>query len=347
MDPNKRAALLLHLARRGAPDRPRAVEAWRVLSGSLRDLEGRVDPRVARRLIDLRRRGEPDRELARATARRIRLVFPGEDGFPEPLSDHPMGPPLLYIAGSVPGPPRVAIVGARDCSPGMARFARELGRAAARAGLPVVSGLAYGIDAAAHAGCLDAGGTPVGVLGTGVDQAYPIENRALHRRVAEAGALVSTFPIGFGPRRHHFPGRNRLVASLSSVVCVVEAGERSGALSTAACALSCDTEVVAVPGAVLDPRAAGTNRLIRDGARPILAPEDLVEAVLGVGAAPPERTEPPDDPLLAAIARRARTPEEIAAELGIDLESVRERIVWLELEGRVETLPGRRFRYRP
>jgi DNA processing protein len=204
-------------------------------------------------------------------------------------------PPDLRARGRWPPPdgPRVAIVGSRRPSPYGEAVAEQLGAELARARVTVVSGLALGIDAAAHRGALNGGGITVAVMGTGVDIVYP----AAHSRLAEeilagGGALVSQFPDGTVPRRHNFPARNWTMAALSDVVVVVEAGEGSGALITAEAALHLHKEVMAVPGSVFSALSVGTHALLRDGAGLVQNARDIL-AVVGRGG------EVLDDPLRA------------------------------------------------
>src|SRR6266704_3677932 len=200
----------------------------------------------------------------------------------------------LRTRGRWPPPegPRVAVVGSRRPSPYGEAVAEQLALELARAGVVVVSGLALGIDAAAHRGALNAGGVTVAVMGTGVDIVYP----AAHSRLAEdivagGGALVSQFPDGTAPRRHNFPARNYTIAQLADVVVVVEAAEGSGALITAEAALDLHKEVMAVPGSVFSPLSVGTHGLLRDGAGLVQNARDVM-AVIGLGG------EVLDDPLL-------------------------------------------------
>src|SRR6266702_5016777 len=203
--------------------------------------------------------------------------------------------PPLRTRGRWPPPegPRVAIVGSRRPSPYGEAVAEQLALELARAGVVVVSGLALGIDAAAHRGALNAGGVTVAVMGTGVDIVYPAAHGVLAEAIlAGGGALVSQFPDGTAPRRHNFPARNYTMAALADVVVVVEAGEGSGALITAEAALDLHKEVMAVPGSVFSPLSVGTHGLIRDGAGLVQNARDIL-AALGVGR------EVLDDPLKA------------------------------------------------
>lgn len=345
---NAHASILLNLTFCGIGPR-REFPAEIVLAGDHATLVAYgMAAEKAERLLELRRSGAVPRELAAAAREGVRIVTKSESGYPPDLAGHPYAPPTLYIRGrELPPQPRIAIVGARQCSSGMARFASEIAAACARAGIPVVSGLARGIDAAAHRGALTAKGACVGVLGCGVDVVYPSTARELFSAVRENGCLIATWPIGTPPLPHHFPIRNRLLAALAQAVIVVQARPDSGSMSTARAALDAGIEVLAVPGSPDDPLAVGTNRLIRDGARPILEPRDAVEALLGVGAdpSPADRaTAESLDPVLLEIGSTARTAEEIAVVLDRPLADVLETLVASELRGEVERLPGGLFR---
>ena len=191
----------------------------------------------------------------------------------------------------------VAIVGTREASPYGIRTAERLATACAEHGYVVVSGLARGIDAAAHRAALAAGGATIGVQGTGVDVPYPVSHRALHAVMAERGLVVSEFEPGALASPGCFPRRNRIIAALCRVVVVVEAGFKSGAINTAAQALDLDRVVAAVPGRIDEERAAGSNHLLRDGAQVIASADDLIGLVkLSTSAEPSRRDEPPRRP---------------------------------------------------
>ena len=264
------------------------------------------------------------------------------------MSEQPEPPPLRF-RGRWPPPDghRVAIVGSRRPTPYGEAVAERLAADLAAAGVVVVSGLARGIDAAAHRGALDAGGVTVAVLGTGVDIVYPAENAALAARLLEqGGALVSEFADGTPPRRGHFPRRNWTMAALSDLVLVVEAGEGSGALITAEAALGLAKDVMAVPGSIFSPLSVGCHQLLRDGA-------GLVQNARDVLAALGEGQEVLDDPLrppfrlgLASPAGRdgllahfsetlPTTAADLARKLGLGFAEALARITALELEGAV------------
>ncbi len=245
-------------------------------------------------------------ELAAGKRAGARLLRHGGDDYPKPLAALPDAPPVLWLRGRSDrlNRPMIALVGARNASSLGLRMARRLARALDEAGFAVVSGLARGIDTAAHEGALP--GPTIAVLAGGVDAIYPAENTDLAMRIAGDGGLLSEQPPGCAPQARHFPARNRIIAGLCRAVIVVEAAQRSGSLITARLALEQGREVLAVPGHPLDPRAAGCNLLIREGAVLLRDAEDAIEA-LGpalatpcVAATPPPGPTPREEPPAAA-----------------------------------------------
>lgn len=223
----------------------------------------------------------------------VRLLQPGDPEYPEGLYDLEV-PPTLHALGATSPAPAVAVVGTRRATRYGLGLAEAMGRALARAGWTTVSGLARGIDAAAHHGALAGGGEAVAVLGSGIDVVYPAQNRDLYRRIVDGGgAVLSEYPPGTPPDRWRFPARNRIIAAVASAVVVVEAGEKGGALITARLGAELGRPVFAVPGDVDRSVSIGCNRLIRDGAHPVVGVADLIadlEMILGRprGRQPPE-----------------------------------------------------------
>ena len=218
------------------------------------------------------------RALAAARRSGCVLLTPGDARFPECLVPIDEPPPVLFLLGNLDllARPAVAIVGSREHSAYGGEVARWLGRTAAEAGLVVVSGMARGLDALAHAGALDATGHTIGVLGNGIGVVYPAANRALYEAVSAQGLLVSEWPPGERPTAGAFPRRNRLISGLARVTVVVEAAQKSGALQTANCAVEQGHDVMAVPGPITSEVSKGTNELIRDGCEPLLEIQDLL-----------------------------------------------------------------------
>jgi DNA processing protein len=217
-------------------------------------------------------------QLSRAEDLGVQFVAMHDERYPDLLRQIPDPPAYLFVRGSVQllAAAAVAIVGSRRCSPYGRDVARRFGRDLAARGLTVTSGLALGIDAAAHDGALEAGAT-VAVLGCGVDVIYPAAHRALYDRVLAAGAIVSELPLGAKPEAGSFPRRNRIISGLSLGVVVTEAPQRSGALITARCAAEQNREVFAIPGEITNPRCAGTLSLLRDGACLARDVQDIID----------------------------------------------------------------------
>jgi DNA processing protein len=266
---------------------------------------------------------------------RASLEYPGE------LNDLAHPPRELYAMGrsSALITPRVAIVGTRNSTAYGERITRTLTRALVRGGVSIVSGMARGIDAAAHRTALEQGGNTVAVLGTGVDVPYPVGHRLLHRTIAEHGLVVSENPPGTKAAQGAFPKRNRIIAALAPVTIVVEAGFRSGALNTASQAIELGRVVAAVPGPIDSDQSRGSNQLLRDGAVLIAAPEDAL-ALLGVSAprvAPPPPLLPDSEQKVwEAIAEGFVETDSLPASTGLTLAECLAAITSLEIIGLVE-----------
>lgn len=277
----------------------------------------------------------------------------GGAGYPAQLAQAPDPAATLYYQGD-PGllrKPAVAIVGSRHPTQLGIEMARTLAVEVAGAGVVVVSGCAIGVDAAAHAGALAVGaGTTAAVLGGGLDVAAPGSNRRLAARIAASGCLLSEYAHGTTPRPHHFPTRNRIIAGLVSIVVVVEAARRSGALITARLALAAGREVMAVPGHPLVPTARGVNDLIADGARPVLNAADVLDE-LGCppGPSPPDTAPVPElaSALLESLSEIPATAEELVRRSGAALPEVLADLTRLEMLGLARMLPGRRYATSP
>ena len=317
-------------------------------------------------------------EMKAARLHGAHLVFWGAPGYPPLLSDISDPPPFLWVAGA-PATlmrPTVALVGARNASSLGTRMARALARGLGEEGIVVASGLARGVDAAAHAAAVETG--TVAVLAGGADVLYPAENSRLAEQIrAEGGAIVSEQPFGMQPQARHFPARNRIVSGMAAATVVVEAAAKSGSLITARCALDEGREVLAVPGHPLDARAGGCNILIRDGARLVRNAADVIEAVgpllSGHGKAPrdavqpalpfepPPSAETPAQPVIPPAPPETRSLRDTAAlhreilsrlgpsplaedqlirDLGAPSDRVSPALTDLEIEGRIERRPG-------
>jgi DNA processing protein len=318
------------------------------------------------------RREDAEAELEALEQLGARLIAHGEPGYPQRLAEIADPPPVLAVRGDLDllHLPGVALVGARNASGNGRMLAGSLARELAAAGLVVVSGLARGIDTAAHEGALASGAT-VAVIASGIDVPYPPENAELMERIAARGAVISERPPGSVPQARHFPKRNRLIAGLSLGVVVVEAAPQSGSLITARLAAEQGREVMAVPGSPLDPRHRGTNQLLRDGAVLVETAEDI-RAALGPLAAQAARSEagrmrrPPPDPgpangtdssadrstrpdhddlLVRVCGRLGPEPllvDELIRQCDATTAEVQRALLELELEGRIERHPGNR-----
>ncbi len=282
-----------------------------------------------------------DRELDDVERLGAQLLVRGEPDYPASLGEIAVPPPILYVWGEVAfQPAAVAVVGPRAASPYGRRVARGLAQELAAAGVCVVSGLAVGVDSAAHVGALDAGGTSVAVLGCGLDVVYPSGSQPLRQRLRGAGALVSEFGLGVRPRPHHFLQRNRLISGLSRAVVLVETPRRSGALNTAMHAREQGREVMVVPGSVLDGRNRGGHELLRDGAALV---ENGTDILTLLGMAPTPAAALPaaggDTGLWPHLKRGPLHIDELAAVTGRPVPELLGALLALELDGRIRQSP--------
>lgn len=310
--------------------RPALVDGWRARAGAI----------------------DPDHLLRAHHEAGVRVLLPTDADWPAGLVDDPEPPAALFAQGDLAllAQRGVAVVGARRCTAAGAHIARQLGAGLADAGVVVVSGLALGIDGAAHRGALDAGGLPAGVVGSGLDVVYPPRHRALWAQVADAGVLVSEAPLGGRPERWRFPARNRLIAALSLAVVVVESRVHGGSMSTVAEAQARQVEVLAVPGSVLAEQSSGTNRLLTEGAGVVRDVDDVLAAI---GASLPVRTRnggssPGGGDVGGAVGRavaRVLSPaaaslEQVAAAAGVSLAEAMTELARLEVAGVARRVAG-------
>ena len=290
-----------------------------------------------------------------------RLLVHGEEDYPRALLDIPDAPPVLWVKGdlSLLNRPAVGMVGARNASSLGIRMARRLGQGLSEAGFTVVSGLARGIDTAAHEAALDSEGRTIAVMAGGIDVIYPAENDGLARAIDERGCRISEHPPGLEPQARHFPLRNRIVAGLSQAVIVVEAAAKSGSLITARAALDYGREVMAVPGHPFDARASGCNMLIRDGAVLVRSAQDVLEGLGAPAALQPEPLftatplpgpEAPQRPLkdvallhsmiLSRLGPSPLAEDQLMRDLKVTSAQLAPELLNLELEGRIARQPG-------
>lgn len=357
LSPRRLAALVLA----GPP-----VEVWTALRS------GRVPPTILATLgpqaaTSLHKLGPAARSVDVASLWRAvlavgaRVHVLGRADYPAPLAGDHEAPGVLFSLGSVDAldRPRVAIVGTRRATHYGRDVARELGRDLAAAGIAVVSGLALGIDGAAHEGALAAAGPPVAVVGSGVDVVYPAAHAALWRRVASCGLLLSEAPLGARPDAWRFPARNRILAALAHVVVVVESHQHGGALLTVRAAAERGVTVMAVPGSVRSSASTGTNALLADGAEPVRGADDVVVALSLAGAdvRPPRSTstqslargrpglasdglDPAASQVLEAVDWSPTTTETVLRRTGLDLGRAATLLTRLEVEGLVQRSGG-------
>ncbi len=301
----------------------------------------RNSEKAARAFDQLQRSFDAGAAEDQLAARGISVLTLADDGYPEMLRNVPDPPPALYLDGVVPDVTSVALVGSRKASATGIETARTLGSALAERGVCVVSGLALGVDSAAHEGAVDAGGRTVGVLGCGIDIVYPRNNRALFDSVRRHGALVSEYYLGEAPLAWRFPARNRIIAGLASTVVVVEAPEHSGALITARHGLDAGRDVWAVPGPPGVRECRGSNGLLADGAGVLWDIPEFLEAV-----APQGRTEPgapassvpaglpeTEAAALSGVGLEPRGVDAVARRSGIVMSELLPALALLELKG--------------
>lgn len=298
--------------------------------------EGGVMPDVAARLAAQTAEADPEKELRAAQAAGVSVLTALDEGYPALLKNIYDPPLVIYVRGELKTVPAAAIVGTRKATPYGLRTSARLARELASAGVAVVSGLARGIDTAAHQAAVEAGGVTWAALGAGLNVIYPLENRKLADRIVEkGGALVSEFPLGKGPLPANFPRRNRVISGLSLATVVVEGGFESGALITARFALDQGREVLAVPGPVDSPVSRGPNFYIKNGAYPVENGEDIIacfppEALFGLRAASAEAAAGPGRAALAGLSPDAlEAYAAIAArEEGLNADELTGRLGW-------------------
>ncbi len=338
----------------------RLIERFGTAAAALDALPGLARRGGLRRPITICPRGAAEREMETAHKLGHTLLAAAEGGYPRWLAAIEDAPPVISVIGapSLLAKPMVAIVGARNASLNGRTFARRLAADLGRAGMVVVSGLARGIDAAAHEGALATG--TVAVMAGGLDVIYPPENAGLYADLVATGAAISEMPAGTQPQASHFPRRNRIVSGLALGVVVVEAALRSGSLITARLAAEQGREVFAVPGSPLDPRAKGPNALLRDGATLIEGAADVTDVLADLLRRPLAESRssaygaPAPAPLDEAAIGAARTAvldqlgsvpvtvDEIARDLDLPVPILQVALLELELAGRLERLPGGR-----
>ena len=295
--------------------------------------------------------GEPDTALLETTL--AWLTQPGnslmtlaDEDYPKNLLEIADPPAVLYCKGrrSLLNQPGLGVVGSRNATPQGVRDAEAFSRALSDAGLTIISGLALGIDTAAHRGGLAGAGSSIAIIGTGLDRIYPARNKALAHQLAETGLIVSEFALGTPPLPGHFPRRNRLISGVSRGVLVVEAAPDSGSLITARVATEQGREVFAIPGSIHSPLARGCHALIKQGAKLVESAADILdELAWQQRLTPPMLPERTTDPVLEALEGTPCTLDGLAQTTGLTLEALSAKLLTLELDGRIASLPGGRY----
>lgn len=280
------------------------------------------------------------------------IAFPDKGKFPDWLRAIHDPPALLFVRGWCDIIDCLAVVGSRRASSSLRRYTRELCSDLAARELTIVSGLARGIDSAAHQGALMAGGKTIAVLGCGIDRVYPAENKKLFDEILEQGMIISEYPPGTAPLAHHFPARNRIISGLSRGTLVVEASQKSGSLITAEFALEQGREVFAVPGSVFSANSRGVNQLLRDGAHlvseardilDILWPEMIKNNIVDNSKETPQNLSPQELTILGFVQEKPCCLDDIARKSGLTPHEVSATLLHLELAGLIARLPGMQF----
>jgi DNA processing protein len=326
-----------------------AESAW---GGTPAELaEAGLSLKLIERLVAMREKVDLSRIWDEIQAKKIQVLTWLDDTYPQRLKEIEQPPPVLYLRGEFTAEDdwAVAIVGSRRVTPYGRQVTEEIASFLAASGVTVVSGLARGVDALAHKAALKAGGRTLAVLGSGVDRIYPPENRALAEQIFEQGAVLSDYAPGTPPEASNFPPRNRIISGLSMGVVVVEAGKTSGALITAEFAAEQGREVFAVPGNILAPQSKGTNKLIQQGALPLLSADDIMQALnlTRVGQHKAARKALPandvEAKLLDAMSEMPQHVDEIRNQTGLPVEKVSATLVMMELKGMVRQVGSMQY----
>jgi len=318
--------------------------AWNAAEDKL--LESGLGKKIVHDFIEVRKTIDLDFELKSIYSQGITILTIDDEGYPEKLKSIEQPPPVIYVKGRIDQHDdfAVAIVGTRHMSAYGRQVALELSQFLVRNGITVVSGLARGIDSVAHESALNEGGRTIAVLGNGVDIIYPPEHRQIAQRIIENGALISDYYPGTPPEGINFPPRNRIISGLSKATVIVEAGEKSGALITAEFAASQGREVFAVPGPIYAPRSKGVNRLIRDGALPLIDFNELL-AVLDLTQVEEYRyakrviqKDEIEKLISNVIKNEPRHIDEIKNATELSMEKVSAALVMMELKGMIRSV---------
>jgi DNA processing protein len=326
-----------------------AESAWKAPATEL--VAAGLSPRLTERVIETRASLNLEQYIANLQAQGIQILTWDDPAYPAHLKQIDQPPPVLYLKGEIVPEDTwaVAIVGTRAVTAYGRQVTEEIATTLAHNGVTIVSGLARGVDAVAHSAALKAGGRTLAVLGSGVDRIYPPEHRSLAEKIFSQGAVLSDYAPGTPPESANFPPRNRIISGLSLAVVVIEAAETSGALITASFAAEHGRDVFAVPGNIYAPQSKGTNRLIANGARPLLSVKDLLDALdLTRNLERREiRKALPSDPTEAALFQLVGAEplhvDEIRAQTGLPIERVSSTLAMMELKGMVRQVGGMQY----
>lgn len=323
--------------------------AWDAPAGAL--ISAGLPARVVENFIVVRKQVNLDVVMQRVSDSGVQVITWDDAIYPRRLKEIDQPPPVLFVRGSinVEDDWAVSVVGTRRVTPYGRQVASEIARYLAQNGVTVVSGLARGVDAIAHQTAMQAGGRTLAILGSGVDTIYPPEHRKLAEEISHQGAVISDYPLGTQPESRNFPPRNRIIAGLSLATIVVEAGETSGALITAEFAVEQGRDVFAVPGSILTPQSEGTNRLIEQGARPLLRMSEILES-LKLEQIPQKQASrkaiaasPEENRLLSCLTQDPRHIDEICALSGLPIQAVSATLTMMELKGLVTQVGGMNY----
>jgi DNA processing protein len=326
-----------------------AQSAWQAPAEALR--AAGLGPKLLENFLKVRSSVSLDLVWERFQAQGISVLTWEDEAYPARLNEIPQPPPVLYVRGALLAEDAwaVAVVGTRRITSYGKQVTEEIASNLARSGITIVSGLAHGVDTAAHQAALQAGGRTLAVLGSGVDRIYPPENRRLAEQIIQQGALLSDYAPGTPPDSANFPPRNRIISGLARAVIIVEAGKSSGALITAAFAAEQGREVFAVPGGIYAPQSVGANLLIQQGARPYLNYQDVLE-ILNLAQVSEHRearavlpADALEAQLYAVLSNEPLHVDEIRMETDLPIEKVSAALVMMELKGLVRQVGGMQY----
>ncbi|MDD5043558.1 MAG: DNA-processing protein DprA [Patescibacteria group bacterium] len=332
---------------------PDIAGAWRASFSELK--KAGLEENIAEEFIIKRQEIEPDREWQKVEEENLKIITIKDAGYPKLLKEIYNAPYLLYYRGSlhdINNDFTIAVVGTRKISPYGRQVTEEIAARLAQNKITVISGLALGVDALAHLAALNNRGKTLAVLGSGADKnsVYPVANRCLAEKIiAEGGAIISEHPIGTPPLKHHFPARNRIIAGLSLGTLIVEAGEESGALITARCALEQNREVFAVPGNIYSKTSIGPNNLIKMGARAVTSAEDILETLnlenseIFTANQKILADNPSEEKLLLYLSKEPKHIDELVRETKLNAAETASALTLMEMKGKVKNLGGMNY----